>query len=157
MAIKPILQNRRAVACAIAFCLLTASPAASARKGDGEESVHVFIDRYFSAWSSGNMDAYRDCFHPKATIVFLDRANAPKAEFALEAFIQSQAEAHRKSVVKMREIPLSKRVMVAGKAGQAIVRWKLFKDRQHVTGVDLFTLVLTSGKWKILHLAVQND
>lgn len=122
-----------------------------------EESIAAFLDKYFSSWSNGDMDAYKDCFHPKATIVFLDRSNAPQASYPLDTFIRTQEQAHQKSLVKMREIPLDKQITTDGNVSQATVRWKLFKGDKTVTGVDLFVLGLTSGKWKILHLTVRND
>jgi hypothetical protein len=122
-----------------------------------EASINAFLDLYFSSWSNRDMHAYRNCFHPKATIVFLDRTNALHTSLSLDAFIRSQEEAHQKSTVKMREVPLDKQITVADKVGQGTVRWKLFKGHQTVTGVDLFTLVFTAGQWKILQLAVRND
>jgi hypothetical protein len=129
----------------------------SARDTHSQESIIVFLDRYFSAWSNGDMDAFKDCFHPEAAIVLLDRANSTHASLSLVAFIRTQEDAHQRAPVKMREVPVDKQIIGSGDLGQATVRWKLFKGYQTVTGVDLFTLVFTSGEWKILHLTVRND
>ncbi len=157
MVLKPF---RMKIALAVGMCVLgivMVADASCAMERHDQESIKAFLDHYFSSWSNGDMDAYKNCFHPKATIVFLDQANAPHAFPSIEVFIRTQEEAHQKSLVKMREIPMEKRITIAGKASQATVRWKLFKGLQTVTGTDLFTLVLTAGEWKILHLVVQND
>jgi hypothetical protein len=120
-------------------------------------AIEGFLDHYFSTWSNKELVAYKNCFHPEATIVVLDRSNVPQTSLSRDTFIGTQEEAQRKSHVKMREVPLNKQITVAGTLGQATVRWKLFKGHHSATGVDLFTLVLTSGEWKILHLAVRND
>jgi hypothetical protein len=156
MATKLILK----IWACILICVLGAmiiSGAACAKDPRDEESIKAFLDQYFSSWSNGDMDAYKDCFHPKATVVILDRANAPQASYPLDAFIRTQEQAHQESLVKMREIPLDKQITTDDNVSQATVRWKLFKGDRTVTGVDLFTLVLTSGEWKILHLTVRND
>ncbi len=154
MAIKPIFQKLAVVG---VLGMLIVADAAPAKDSRDRESIEAFLDQYFLTWSNGDSDGYKNCFHPKASIVSLDRVNALHATLTLDAFIRTQMEAHRKSPVKMREIPLDKRVLIAGKVGQAMVRWKLFKGSRTVTGIDLFTLVLKSGKWQILHLVVQND
>ena len=139
------------------FGFLMVANAIAAGEMPAEISVDAFIDHYFSSWSNRDMGAYKDCFHPQANIVFLDRTNNLHASFSLDAFVRTQEEAHQKSLVSMREIPLNKRITIAGKMSQAAVRWKLTKGRHTVTGVDLFTLVSTSGQWKILYLAVRTD
>lgn len=157
MIIKPVLK----IWACILVCVLgtmTVSGAACAKDPRDEESIKAFLDQYFSSWSNGDMDAYKDCFNPEATIVFLDRSNVPQASYLLDAFIWTQEQAQQKtSLVKMREIPLDKQIRTDGNVSQAMVRWKLFKGDKTVTGVDLFALVLTSGEWKILHLTVRND
>lgn len=156
MVIKLILK----ISACILVCVLgtmIVSGAACAKDSRDEESIKAFLDQYFSSWSNGDMDAYKDCFHPEATVVFLDRLNAPQASYSLDAFIWTQEQAQQTSLLKMREIPLDKQIGTDGNVSQATVRWKLFKGDKTVTGVDLFTLVLTSGEWKILHLTVRND
>jgi hypothetical protein len=157
MVIKPVLLKIALGAIVCVLGILFAANPTSAKDTQARESVKAFLDHYFSTWSNGDLDAYKKCFHPKATIAFLDRTNTPRASFSLDVFIQTQIEAQRKSAVKMREIPLDKRIIIDGKLGQATVRWKLFKGAQTVTGIDLFTLISIAGEWKILHLAVHND
>lgn len=156
MAIRPVLKiGLGVVLCVIG--MLTIADVTSARDTHSQDSINAFLNHYFSVWSNGDMDAFKNCFHPQAAIVFLDRANETHASLPLVAFIRTQEEAHQRSVVKMRETPLNKQIMIAGDLSQATVRWKLFKGYQTITGVDLFTLVFTSGEWKILHLTVRND
>ena len=157
MAVKQLLLKLGfgAVICVIGILVVADVTSASGTRD--QEPINAFLDYYFSSWSNRDMDAYKNCFHPKATIVFLDRANAPHAFPSLDVFIRTQEEAHQKSAGKMREVPLDKRITMVGKMSQATVRWKLLKGLQTVTGVDLFTLVLTPKGWKILHLTFLND
>lgn len=156
MVIKLILKIRACILICILGTMIVSGTACANDPRD-EEFIKAFLDQYFSSWSNGDMDAYKDCFHPDATIVFLDQSNAPQALYLLDAFIQDQEHAQQKSLVKMREIPLDEQIKTDGNVTQATVRWKLFEGNKTVTGVDLFTLILTSGEWKILQLTVRND
>ncbi len=153
---RPELKIGWAVAVCVLSMLIVAG-AASANDAQQREAIGKFLDHYFSSWSAGDMAAYQKCFHPEATIVFLDRANARHVSYSLPHFIRTQEKAHQTAAKKMREIPLEKQITSLGPLGQATVRWKLFKGDKITTGVDLFTLVLTGGEWKILHLTVRND
>ena len=157
MAVKPFLLKMGLVAVVCVLGMLIVADAVSPRDNLDRKSVNLFLDHYFSSWSNRNMVAYKNCFHPDATIVFLDRAYAPHAFPSLDFFIRTQEEAHQKSLGKMREVPLDKRITMVGKMSQATVRWKLVKGLQTLTGVDLFTLILTPEGWKILNLTFLND
>ena len=142
---------------AVVLSMLIAAGTSSTNDTQQQEAIGKFLDRYFSSWSAGDMAAYQKCFHPEATIFFLDRENTRQVSYALPSFIRTQEKAHQTAAEKMREIPLEKRITSSDSLGQAAVRWKLFKGGKTTTGVDLFTLVLTGGEWKILHLTVRND
>jgi len=156
MTIKQILKMWAGILVCVLGIVFAPDAACAEGRGHGE-SINAFLDQYFLSWSKGDMAAYKNCFHSKATIVFLDRSNTPATTYPVDSFIRTQEEAHQKSLASMKEIPLDKQIAIAGNVSQATVRWKLFKGDKIITGVDLFTLVLTSGKWKILHLTVRTD
>jgi hypothetical protein len=114
------------------------------------------IQRYFSSWSQADMQAYRQCFHPSAHIVFVDE-NKMTTPFLLDEFIASQTLAHQTIQESMKEEPVRIHLYVDRNVAYAVVRWRLFKGEQSSTGTDYFTFLKTSDGWKIIGLLFEND
>jgi pyroglutamyl-peptidase len=125
---------------------------ASARADAADEKIAAFIDSYFSTWSNQDMKGYRNCFHPRATIQFID-SSMDISSYDLNTFIEEQSMLQHNSRVKMREIPLSKKIYREGGAAHVIVKWKLFAATREEMGFDHFVLVPVMSEWKIAYLA----
>ena len=120
-----------------------------------KKNIEDFIDTYFKTWSAADMNGYKNCFHPNATIHF--ERSGSITEDKLEDFILGQTLAHKQSDKQLKEIPLSKRIMQEGNKALVIVNWKLLSDKKETTGYDYFTLIKVKGKWKIIYLIFHND
>lgn len=122
----------------------------------GAAEVDRAIDEYFRVWSSQNMEAYSDCFHPAAVVNFLDAKGVPRPS-GLGPFVEGQRLAHANSRTQMREIPLRKETEADARVAHSVVRWKLFNDGGEETGTDYFTYIKTKNGWKIISLVFRKD
>jgi ketosteroid isomerase-like protein len=143
-----------AVAAGLMAAVLTA--ASCVRADDAKAEIERLLDRYFASWSKPDMEAYRACFHPQATIVYVGRSS-PLLVHSLDAFVQSQARAHEMARTPMHEEAVSQTITVDGTLAQATVRYALYKGEQTITGVDCFPLVEVSDGWRIVNLVFRAD
>ncbi len=120
-----------------------------------KKNIEQLIDIYFKSWSEADMNSYKSCFHPKAIIHFNNLGNI--SESKLDEFVSGQAAAHESSPSKMKEIPLSKKIIWDNDTAQVTVRWKLTAENRESYGYDFFTLTKLKNKWKITYLIFQND
>jgi hypothetical protein len=148
MRIAPLL-----LAC---ICSFTASCNGDTTAHPGEPKVREFLNTYFSTWSAADMEGYGDCFHPLARIMFVAPDGATRSD-GLTDFLHGQKIGHARSREPMTEVPTSMNIIMEDRGAQALVRWKLTKGEEIVTGTDLFTLVSTPKGWKILSLVFYND
>ena len=119
-----------------------------------DPEIAGLVHRYFKSWSRRDMDGYRDCFHPTATVHYL-RDGKSLSAWSLDRFIEVQRQALEQA--PWREIPLAIRVDGDGPISRAVVGWRLYKrDRATAEGVDYFTLANTPGGWKIVHLVFRS-
>jgi hypothetical protein len=121
-----------------------------------EQLLDKLISDYFSSWSKPDMQAYQKCFHPKASIYFIDGPGDPH-HFRLENFIAIQKKAHISTTKPMSEKPTQTSIEVRGRIANALVRWELHKGNASTTGTDIFTFVKTDQGWKILTLVFEAD
>jgi hypothetical protein len=137
----------------LALVLLTScSKSASA----DEAEVRSFLESYFSTWSVQEMDRYGECFHPQARITYVAKNGQTKTD-GLTDFLHGQKLAHAQSTVAMSESPTDMKITFDSRVTAAIVRWKLTKGAEIVTGTDFFTLIKTETGWKIMSLVFYND
>lgn len=122
---------------------------------EDKKAVEEMIDRYFSTWSRQDMDGYAACFHSKAVIHFEGRGTIK--EDRLSDFIDSQVYAHKVSLDKMTEVPVSKKIQLAGDVAHVIVRWKLTAGTRETLGYDYFTLLRVKKQWKIMYLIFNSE
>lgn len=115
-----------------------------------------FLERYFATWSAKDMGGYGACFLPQARISFVGPAGQIQAD-GLTDFLHGQALSHAQATVPMAEVPTQFTITGDERIAQAAVRWQLTKGSEVVTGTDYFTLVKTSGEWKIIALVFYND
>ena len=127
-----------------------------ARNDEDERLLDLFVDNYFKYWSSRSMEAYEDCFHPDATIYYVDSLGRPRG-LNLPTFIALQKDAHLKAPEPMTEVPTSKVLSVNGNLAETRVRWKLTSGSEVTTGIDIFNLVKDNGRWRILTLVFAAD
>jgi hypothetical protein len=143
--IKPLL-----VLTAIALCPAFHAQAA-APTDPREPAVRKLIDRYFLTWSKQDIERYGQCFHPKAAVQMLDPAGE-LVTMPLAPFLQSQREAHRQSSNPLTETAESVEIRFEGQVARVVVFWKLVDGEKTQTGYDHFTLVESSGTWRIANL-----
>lgn len=121
-----------------------------------EQMVGKLISAYFSSWSKPDMEAYRRCFHPQASVYFIDASGNPH-RYQLDTFISAQEKAHRLAAAPMVEKPTHSSIDMRGRVARALVRWQLDKGKDSITGTDFFTFIKTDLGWKILSLVYEQD
>lgn len=121
-----------------------------------QAEIELFLQRYFSTWSTQDMEGYGACFDPAARIIFVEK-NGRSSSQGLTDFLHGQKLSHQRSPVPMTEVPTAMRITGDPRVAFAEVPWKLSKGRDIVTGVDYFTLARSSSGWRILALAFYND
>ncbi len=134
---------------------------AAASCGDREPraddtAVRAFLERYFATWSARDMEGYGACFHPSARILFVEKSGDLGSQ-GLTDFLHGQKMGHETSPVPMTEKPTDMKITLDERSAQAVVRWRLTKGAETVTGTDLFTLIKTQPGWRIASLVFYND
>lgn len=121
-----------------------------------EAQIRKAVDHYFATWSTQNMDAYGDCFHPQARIFFLTPGGNVISQ-PLGDFLHSQRMAHAQARDPMKEVPITTRILMDNKGAQAHVTWLLTKGSSHEKGVDLFSFIKQGKDWKIISLVFYEE
>ncbi|MEM8955662.1 MAG: nuclear transport factor 2 family protein [Verrucomicrobiota bacterium] len=116
----------------------------------------AFVDQYFATWSDQDMEGYKACFHPQATIYYISEAGDVSG-MVLEPFIKSQEMAHENASEPMREYPLESEVDIDGDVARVLTRWALLKGERRETGTDYFTLLRGDKGWVIVNLVFNKD
>ena len=139
-------------------CLLVLAGRSWGEPGKTAEEMALdnLISVYFTSWSKPDMQAYKDCFHPQASVYFIDGSGNPHP-YQLEEFLAGQARVQLGSRKPLSERPTKTSLAVGGRLGQAEVRWELQRDSTKATGTDYFIFVKTGTGWKILSLAYEQD
>lgn len=152
-----LLRVSGAFLVSLMVCLLV-STGSQGEQGNSVEKqqLNTLISGYFSSWSKPDMEAYKSCFHPKASIYFIDGSGNPHHSL-LEEFIARQEKAHQSARERLSERPTQTSVVVQGRIAHAAVRWELQKGGASVTGTDYFTFIKKDGGWKILSLIYEQD
>ena len=114
------------------------------------------ISAYFSSWSKPDMQAYKDCFHPQASIFYLNKSGNFH-RYRLDEFVAGQERAHLTGPKPLTEKPTKITRSVQSRLGQAEVRWQLQQGSATVTGTDYFIFVKTDAGWKIISLVFEQD
>ncbi len=146
--------RRLLTTCALLALALLASCSKTANADDA--AVRAFLQSYFSTWSVREMESYGACFHPDARITYVAKGGTPHTD-GLTDFLHGQKLAHAQSKVAMSESPTEMKITYDDRVTAAVVRWKLTKGPEIVTGTDVFTLVKTEKGWKIMSLVFFND
>lgn len=132
----------------------TCAPRPSAHPDDA--SIRAFLTRYFSTWSTRDMDGYASCFHPQARILFVGPSGQVISE-GLTDFLHGQRLAHETATVPMTEKPVEMNIQGDSKIAQAVVTWVLTKGAAEQHGTDFFTLKRDGDDWKIMTLVFYGD
>jgi hypothetical protein len=142
----------------LAACLWLAPGGALGEPGTGAEErlLHDLISVYFSSWSKPDMPAYKRCFHPQATVYFLDASGKPH-RYQLDEFVAHQEKAQLQGPKPMSERATHTTLSVQGRLAHAEVRWELHKNGATETGADFFTFIKTDQGWKIISLVFEQD
>ena len=139
-------------------CLLPLAGGALGEPGTGAEErlLHELISTYFSSWSKPDMSVYKSCFHPQATVYFLDAAGKPHRSL-LDEFVAGQERVQHQGARPMTERPTHTSLAVYGRLARAEVRWELHRNGATATGTDFFTFLKTDTGWKIISLIFEQD
>jgi len=121
-----------------------------------EQDVRRLIDRYFTSWSSHDLERYAACFLPQAAVQLLN-AEGRVATMPLRPFLKSQKLAHEQAPRPMTETPESIDVRFEARLARVVVRWKLDDGQGGDEGYDHFTLVDTPAGWRIANLIFYSD
>lgn len=121
-----------------------------------EPAVREFLTRYFSTWSTQDMEGYGDCFHESARITYLPISGPPRTD-TLTDFLYGQRMGHKTSPDPMSEVADTMIIQMDERAAIARVSWTLTKAQQKTTGIDHFSLIKTPAGWKIIHLLFYAD
>jgi hypothetical protein len=141
----------------LACLLLSSKSSLGEQKTLSEEQLlGRLITEYFSSWSKPDMQAYKNCFHPKASVYFIDKSGNPH-HYLLDEFIAGQTNAHLMAPKPMSERPTHSSIEVRGWIAHAVVRWELIRGSKSETGTDYFTFIKTDQGWKILTLVFEQD
>lgn len=121
-----------------------------------ETAIRAFLERYFSTWSTQDMQGYGACFHPQARVYQLGEEGQVLNQGVTD-FLHGQRMAHETSPSPMTEHAESMQILGDAKGAQAYVRWVLVKGGKEERGADLFTLQKDASGWKIISLAFYGD
>jgi Putative lumazine-binding len=121
-----------------------------------EAELRPFIEKYFSTWSTQDMQAYEGCFHPSAKVTYVAKTGQIQS-LALSDFIHDQTMSHRFSKERSIEVPTNIRLTGDATVVQAQVKWKLTVGPKITTGMDYFTLIKTENGWRIAALVFNSD
>lgn len=133
------------------------APQAAAAVDAREAEVRDLIARYFDRWSAQDIDGYGACFAPGAVVQFIDASGRVKSA-TLDAFLESQRDAHRRAPEPMVETAESVDIAWKERLAHVMVRWKLRRGAQaEEFGYDHFTLQRVDGRWRIVHLVFYAD
>ncbi len=136
--------------------LLPSCGAGAPAKHEDDAKIRAFLEHYFATWSAKEMDAYGDCFHPQARVMFVSKDGSVDSQ-GLSDFLYGQKLGHEKSAEPMVEKPLTMEIMGDAVVVQAKVTWLLTKGKAETRGVDYFTLKREGGGWKIAALVFYNQ
>ncbi len=151
-------KGARVIFFSLVACLLLLNGESRGEPGNtaAEQGLDNLISVYFSSWSQADMQAYKDCFHPLASVGYLDKSGN-LYQYQLEEFLTGQARAHQTGPKPLTEKPTKITRSVQGRLGQAEVRWQLQQGSATATGTDYFIFVKTEAGWKIISLVYEQD
>ena len=113
--------------------------------------LEPFLRSYFETWSRGDMEGYRDHFHPRATIYFV-RGGSVLSAMPLDPFIEGQSRSQA-SEPRGRERMTSFRADEDRQGATVRAEWELVEGEEITRGIDRFTLIRDEHwQWKILSL-----
>ena len=97
-------------------CLMLSAGCSRGEQGADTEKelLNNLISGYFSSWSKPDMEAYKGCFHPEASIYFIDGSGNPHYS-GLEEFIAGQQKVHQAARERLSERPMQTSLTVHGR------------------------------------------
>lgn len=114
--------------------------------------LEPFLTSYFGSWSAGDMDGYRDHFHPDAMIFFTEKGRVV-ARLPRDPFVEGQRDARASSDHPGVEKMTAFRADEDRDAATVVAEWELVEGDETTVGVDRFTLIRDEQwRWKILSL-----
>lgn len=160
-----ITRSLRWLGPAIAVAMVAASAACSSRREASEPDaaapapapeisadLEPFLTSYFGSWSAGDMDGYRDHFHPDAMIYFVEKGRVVVG-LPREPFVKGQRDARASSDNPGVEKMTAFRADEDRDAATVAAEWELVEGDESTVGVDRFTLIRDEQwRWKILSL-----
>ena len=146
----------RAAAAILLVLLSCASPARRRTGGtrDASPDLEPFLRSYFATWSAGDMEGYKEHFHPKAVITFVKDGKVVSS-LRRDVFVARQAAVLASKEVKPVERMTSFTADEDDQAATVVARWELTRGGagEVERGVDRFTLIRDArGRWRIAAL-----
>lgn len=122
------------------------------RQDQVSADLEPFLTSYFSTWSEGNMDGYRDHFHPRAMIYLVKNGDIIMSVMR-DPFVDGQEASRAASDSPGVETMTSFRADEDRYAATVAVDWELIEGDKRTVGVDRFTLIRDEQwNWKITSL-----
>lgn len=149
----------------VAMVIAAVSTACSTREEQDEQSqpsesaepevsadLEPFLASYFATWSAGDMDAYKDHFHPRA-MIYLIKSGEVLTAMPRDPFVDGQEAVRAGSKNPGVEKMTSFEAQEDRVAASVTAEWELVQGDERTVGVDRFTLMRDEQwRWKIISL-----
>lgn len=149
----------------VAIVVVAISTGCSSQEDQGQESqtsesvepevsadLEPFLTSYFATWSAGDMDGYKNHFHPRA-MIYLIKSGDVLSAMPRDPFVDGQesvrAGSKNPGVEKMTAFEAQEDRVAA----VVTADWELIQGNERTVGVDRFTLMRDEQwRWKIISL-----
>ncbi|MEO6054139.1 MAG: nuclear transport factor 2 family protein [Chthoniobacterales bacterium] len=120
--------------------------------GPDADSIHEFINQYFTTWSSKDMAGYAACFDSTSMVYFIRDGQVMLRQDKPD-FIAGQSEVLRMETKPIEEHPEDMHIVMDNDVAYASVLWKMTKGSTVKRGYDHFVLLRTPKGWQIISLS----
>lgn len=107
------------------------------------------INNYLKAIKTGDLNLFRQVFHPQAVVVYPQDPSKQPVITPIESFAKSVAESVSKGV-PIEEIPRNIKFDAYRNIGAVRLDFELKMGPSAFEGTDFFNLVKVEGKWRIM-------
>jgi len=138
----------------ILACCSREAPPCPPAEPEPEISVDIepFLTSYFATWSAGDMEGYRDHFHPRA-VISLVKSGRIISSLPRDPFVAGQKASREHSEHPGIERMTSFHADEDRQAATVRAEWELVQGEERTIGVDRFTLIRDEQwQWKIISL-----
>ncbi len=127
------------------------APPPTPARADVSADLEPFLTSYFATWSRGDMEGYRDHFHPKA-VIYLVKGGQVLSALSRDPFVDGQ-RASQEAGQPGVETMTSFRADEDRQGATVMAEWELINGDRTTVGIDRFTLIRDEEwHWKIISL-----